>query len=338
MLRVLHVLPHRGGGAETYVDLLEDLPGTAHERFALSGSRRPSGAARSIPRRYPALARAARAVDLVHVHGDAAAILALPLRPAVLTTHGLHMLRRAEGARGAAVRAGFTAAIAAGCATLCTSQAECDELRALLPARLHGRLAVVANGIALPALDPRSRATARSALGLADGHVAGLYLGELEERKDPLTAVRAAAAAGPPFVLLVAGTGPLEPVLRAEAGPSVRVLGFRDDPEALLAAADVFVLPSRREGLSFAVLEAMAHELAMVVADGPGNPEAVGEAGVILPAGDVSAFASVLRELAHDTQRRVDLGRRARARVAQRFGVERLHAGVAAAYARAQGA
>src|ERR687890_45365 len=118
MLRVLHILPHRGGGAETYIDLLERLPDVAHARLALSASRTPGGAARSVPRRYGTLARAARAADVVHVHGDAAAILALPLRPAVFTTHGLHLLRRAPGVTGAAVRAGVGAAVAGGRATL----------------------------------------------------------------------------------------------------------------------------------------------------------------------------------------------------------------------------
>jgi glycosyltransferase involved in cell wall biosynthesis len=338
MLRVLHVLPHRGGGAETYIDLLEGLPDVAHRRLALSDSRRPRGAATSVPRGYPGLVRAARGADVVHVHGDAAAILALPVHPGVFTTHGLHLLRRARGPAGRAVRTGVRAAVAAANATLCTSESECAELRALLPARLHGRLTVVANGIEPPAPDPARRAAARAALGLAAGEVAGLYLGELEDRKDPLTAVRAARAAGPPFVLLVAGAGPLRPAVGAEAGPSVRVLGFRDDPGALLAAADVFVLPSRREGLSFAVLEAMGHGLAMVVADGPGNPEAVGDAGLVLPAGDVAAFARAFRELAADPARRSELGARARSRVVERFGVQRLRDGVCAAYARAQGA
>src|SRR5918997_540276 len=121
MLRVLHVLPHRGGGAETYIDLLEGLPDVAHARFALSASRTPGGAATSLPRRYPRLLRAVRTADLVHVHGDAAAILALPVRPGVFTTHGLHLLRRADGVAGAAVRAGVRAAVAAARATVCTS-------------------------------------------------------------------------------------------------------------------------------------------------------------------------------------------------------------------------
>ena len=259
-------------------------------------------------------------------------MLGLPLRPRVITTHGLHLVRRAP-----VVRPWLAAAVAASRVVVCTSQAEREELRALLPGRLAGRLAVVPNGIPPVAPDPAARAAARAALGLRAEDVAGLYLGELSARKDPLVAVRAARAAGPPFVLLVAGDGPLAPEVRALAGPSVRVLGHRDDAPALLAAADVFVLPSRREGLSFAVLEAMGHGLAMVVADGPGNPEAVGDAGRVLPAGDEAAFAGALAELARDAGLRARLGAAARARVEERFTADGLRAGVRAAYDRALG-
>jgi glycosyltransferase involved in cell wall biosynthesis len=337
MLRVLHVLPHRGGGGETYIDLLEGMADVAHRRAALSAGRRPADLARSAGRLYPDLVREARRADLVHVHGDAAAILALPLRPAVVTTHGLHLVRRAGGAAGAAVRAGVAAAVAVSKVTLCTSESELDDLRTMLPARLHPRLAVVANGIELPSPDAPRRAATRAALGLQDGQVAGLFLGELEARKDPMTAVRAASAAGERFVLLVAGAGPLEAEVRAQAGPAVRVLGYRADPGALLSAADVFVMPSRREGLSFAVLEAMGHALPIVVADGPGNPEAVGDAGLVVPAGDVAAFAATFAELGENASRRAELGRRARERVAAHFTAERLRDGVRAAYARAAG-
>jgi len=333
VLHVLHLLPHRGGGAETYIDLLEGMPGVVHRRVALSASAGKADALRSLPRRIPQLVRAARSADLVHAHGDAAAMLGLPLRPQVITTHGLHLIRRAPAARP-----WFALSVAASRAVLCTSAAEHDELRAQLPARFASRLATVPNGIAPAAPDQDARAVARAALGLADADVAGLYLGELSARKDPLVAVRAARAAGPPFVLLVAGDGPLAPEVRALAGPSVRVLGHRDDAPALLAAADVFVLPSRREGLSFAVLEAMGHGLAMVVADGAGNPEAVGDAGLVLPAGDEGAFAVALTRLAADASLRERLGAAARARVRERFTVEALRDGVGAAYARAQGA
>ena len=339
---MLHVLPHRGGGAETYVDLLERLDGFEHERVALSGGRTPLSAAVSLPRGYGAITRAAAAADLVHAHGDVAATLALALLrrgPSVVTTHGLHFLRRAQGARLVAAKRGFRAvARAVGC-VLCTSVAERDELAALLGSDLAARLTVVHNGVDVPSdADLGARVAARTALGLGDDDVAALFLGELEARKAPLVAVaaaRRAAAEGAPLVLLVAGDGPQAAAVGASRSGVVRPLGFRRDPERLLAAADIFVLPSKREGLSFAVLEAMAAGLTMVVSDGPGNPEAVGEAGVVVPFGDVAELASALGALALDGARRERLGAAARERVQAQFSVERMLGGVSAAYAAA---
>ena len=77
--RVLHVLPHRGGGAESYIDMLERAPGFVHERFYLSSGRTPAEALASVPFRWPRLAARLRAVDLVHCHGDAASTISLPL-------------------------------------------------------------------------------------------------------------------------------------------------------------------------------------------------------------------------------------------------------------------
>ena len=50
---VIHIVPHRGGGAETYIDALEPLEGFEHRRVALSSSREPLAALRSIVRRLP---------------------------------------------------------------------------------------------------------------------------------------------------------------------------------------------------------------------------------------------------------------------------------------------
>lgn len=342
--RVLHILPHRGGGGETYIDMLEDLAGFEHGRAPLSAGRTPATGALSIPRNWPAIARAARRADLVHAHGDVAAALALPLlraRPSVVTTHGLHFLRRAMGVRLAVAQGAIRAVVGSTAQVLCTSHAERDELAELLRPALRERLTVVHNGIA--AVEPVSeqeRAAIRAELGLQPADVAALFLGELEPRKAPLIAVEAAsrtAAEGAPLVLLVAGDGPQTAAVRARASPAIRALGFRDDPGRLLAAADVFVLPSEREGLSFAVLEAMAHGLAIVVADGPGNPEAVGEAGIVVAAGDVEALAAALRELTLDAALRARLGSAARDRARHAFGTRRMLDVVAAAYAVALG-
>ncbi len=334
MLRVLHVLPHRGGGAETYLDVLERIEDVEHERVALSAGPTPAAAARSLAPHWLAVARAVRRADVVHAHGDAATLLALPLlarRASVWTTHGLHLWRRRPQIAG-----GVRLALGATRATLCTSQAEHDELIALAPGRAV-RLVLARNGLAAaPAPDAALRAAVRAELGLADGEVAALFLGALEPRKGPLEAARAARAAraqGTPLTLLVAGAGELADATAHTGGEAVRMLGFREDPARLLAAADVFLLPSAREGLSFAILEAMQAGLACIVADGPGNPEAVGEAGLVVPAGDAAALTDALVRLAGDPAKRARLGAAARARVAAEFTVERLCGQVRDAYA-----
>ncbi len=327
-VRVLHVLPHRGGGAETHIDLLERLPGYAHERVALSTGRTSPQGAVSIPRTWPTILRAARASDLVNVHGDLPAMLSLPMlraRPSLWTTHGLHLSRRSHGVRGAVVRRWLAAAIRAAELTVCTSEAERDELAPLRA----GRLEVVRNGIEAPA--PVDRAAIRAELGLRGGDVAVLYVGQLEARKDPLLAVRAAASI-PNAAMLVAGDGPQRDEL---AGAGARMLGFRRDPERVLAAADVFVMPSRHEGLSFAVLEAMAVGVACVVSDGPGNPEAVGDAGVVVPAGDEAALRAAIARLVADPAERERLAAAARARAAAEFSVARFLERMGALYAEA---
>ncbi len=337
---VLHVLPHSGGGGETYVDTLGGLDGYVHERAYLSAGRTPATGAASIPARWPGIALRARRADVVHAHGDVAVSLALPFlrgRPSVWTTHGLHLLRRAEGPARRGIVASVRAAVRATGRTLCTSRAEHDELAALVGPASRSRLAVVRNGIALPPLPaPGESERVRAALEVDPGEVVALFAGELEPRKAPLVAVEAAErarAAGAPLVLLVAGDGPQAAAVRAHAGPGVRVLGFRRDLPALFAAADVLVMPSEREGLSFAVLEAMGRGLAMVVSDGPGNPEAVGDAGVVVPVGDPGALAGVLTRLAGDRAELARLGAAARARVGTELTLDALLAGVGAAYA-----
>jgi glycosyltransferase involved in cell wall biosynthesis len=321
--RVLHVLPHAGAGAQTYIDVLAALDGFRFGIFELSASRSRVGAATSIARRRPALLRAARRADLIHVHGEVASLSTLALlarHRSVVTLHGLHLVRRLPA--GVPVRlgqAGLGAIVAAADATICVSQAERDEL-SWLPSRLRTKLAVVRNGLSPPApADPGLRERVRASLGLDQSAVAVLYLGQLEARKDPLTALRAvqrARLADPRIVLLIAGTGPCAETLQSLAGDEARLLGQRSDVAELLAAADVFVMPSRREGLSYAVLEAMGHGVATVVSDGPGNPEAVGDAGLVFPAGDADRLASLLSGLASDDARRAALAEAGHRRIA----------------------
>ncbi|HEU5105123.1 MAG TPA: glycosyltransferase family 4 protein [Solirubrobacterales bacterium] len=339
MRTVLHVLPHPGGGAETYIDLLEGLEGYEHERIALSVTRSRLRGVPSVLARLRKVRRLAREADLVHVHGDMAAMLAAPGlsgRPLVITTHGLHRLRRSTGVAGALVRRRLRAAVAASATTICTAGDERDDLGAALPPSLLDRLVVVRNGVpvAEPA-DPPRRRQARESLGLADDDVAVLFVGQLEERKDPLGAIEAVNAArerGAPLVLVIAGDGPLEEEVAARAGPGVRPLGHCNELEELYSAADLFLLPSHREGMSLALLEAMAHGLPPVVADGTGNAETVGAAGVVFAAGDLEAMSDRLFDLAGDADARARLGAAARERIRNELSFERFLAGTGEQY------
>jgi len=337
--RVLHVLPHPGGGAETYIDLLEGLEGFSHRRIALSVTRSRFRGVSSVLARRRQVVRLARETDLIHLHGDMAAMIAAPAlrgRRLVITSHGLHRLRRSGGVAGRVVRRRLGAAVAASARTICNAADERRDLVAALPGSLHDRLVVVPNGVPLPTpADPAERQRARAELGVEPDRTAVLFAAQLEPRKDPLGAIAAAEAAGrrgARLTLLVAGSGPLEPEVRARASENVHALGHRDDIERLLVAADVFLLPSHREGMSLGLLEAMAHGVAPLVADGPGNRETVGEAGLVFAAGDRETMAERLVALAADEDARERIGAAARQRIETEFSLERFLAGTRAQY------
>ena len=329
---VLHVLPHTGGGGETYVDVLSAMPGYRFTRVHLAASRSPGLG--TLARGMLDVARRVRAHDLLHVHGEAASALFLPLlaaRPSVVTLHGLHLLRRSTGLQRKAAALNLRAVVRAASRTICVSNAERDALAAVVGRTAARRTLVVHNGARLPArTSATERARVRKELGLADSEVVGIWVGSLDERRDPVTVVRAAEQTS--TALLLVGDGPLRPQVERAAHGRVRVLGHRRDVPRLLAAADFFVLISHREGFSFALLEAMAHALPAVVADVAENVEAVGDSGFAVPYGDEEAVAGAFRRLAGDDRERAARGERARRRVAELFDVEDMIAATRAVY------
>ena len=337
--RVLHLLPHPGGGGEIYVSALGATPEFEHQRFYLSGGRTPMAAAMSLPTRLPVLARQVAASDLLHIHGDAAAVLALPfarLRPSVITTHGLHLLRRSRGQRLIAIRSALKVAVAASRAVITTSSSELQELEAIVRERDRAKLRVIFNGVSPQlAYTAAEKQQVRSELGIAADSVLGIFVGELEPRKEPLLAIAAAERArrsGSPFLLAITGTGPLERAVQEHAGDAVRPLGYRPDLPRLMAAADIFVQPSSREGMSLALLEAMSHGLAVLAADSPGNAEAVGGAGLTFAAGDELALANAISRLVADSRLRSKVGADAKQRATEHFALERFLAETVSVY------
>lgn len=249
------------------------------------------------------------------------------------------MLRRVEGARRLIMTRAVRRIAASVEAVICSSTSERDDLIPLVRPRDQAKLRLLYNGLDLPG--ERSlgeRHAAREQLGVAVEDVVGLFVGRLEERKAPLLAAAAARrvrSEGIPFVLLVAGEGPLANALQAEAGPHMRLLGHQQEMGRIYAAADVFLQPSEREGMSFALLEAMAHGVPAVAADGPGNPEAVGDTGIVFPAGDEVGLAEALTRLSRDGRWRAELGAAARVRVGEQFTVDRFLRDSAAVYSEA---
>ena len=331
---VLHVLPHPGGGGETYADVLSVMPGYRFTRIYLAPGPRPREAAPAVVKTAPRANLAAREHDVLHVHGEAASFLCLPslaTRPSVVTLHGLNLLRRAPGGLRWAALANLRLILRTVGRTVCVSDSEYEEVIDAVGQAAAKRAVVIHNGVELPHLpSDEERQQVRRELGLSADRVVGIWIGGIEEFKDPLSPVLAAvdvANTGLPFTLLVAGDGPMRPDVERVAGERngpIVVLGFRRDIRRLLTAADFFVLSSRREGLPFSLLEAMSMGLPAIVAGIPGARETVSDAGVIVTPGDVRGFANAFIHLSTDSAERERLGRFARDRVARHFRADQM--------------
>jgi glycosyltransferase involved in cell wall biosynthesis len=200
-----------------------------------------------------------------------------------------------------------------------------------IPWVTDAKLRVLLKGVDLGVLDPAAvdGAESRRALGLpADALVVGA-VGRLVWQKGHVHLLAAAErlkAELPRACYLVVGAGEEERRLRAQAhaaGLANRVVfaGYRHDIPAIMAAMDVFVLPSRRENMPQVLLEAMAMARPIISTASIGVREIIedGVSGFVVPAGDVAALADRLRTLARDAPLRERMGRGARARVRNGF-------------------
>lgn len=210
---------------------------------------------------------------------------------------------------------------------ICVSRAEAEAARVagIGPA---SRLTVVHNGITLPV--PRgARAPARAALGLpADARVIGT-IGRCVAQKghaDLIEALPALCEAVPKVHCAIVGTGPLRGALEARAralGVAARCtwLPERDHLAEVRSALDLFVLPSRWEGLPYALLEAMGSGLPVVATAVGGVPEVVrdGVDGTLVATASPTALAHAITALLRDPARAAAAGQAARERVAADF-------------------
>jgi glycosyltransferase involved in cell wall biosynthesis len=166
-------------------------------------------------------------------------------------------------------------------------------------------------------------------LSLPDGAFLVAMTANLRPRKG-LNVLMAATHFFPadlPIYVLLIGASPGDPKTRgaiAKAAVPGRVipLGYRDDAPQVAGACAVAVLPTtKREGLSRAVLEAMAYGRPTVVSDTGGNAELVedGVSGYVVPPGDPELLAEAILKLFNDPQKREQFGAEARRRLESRF-------------------
>jgi glycosyltransferase involved in cell wall biosynthesis len=282
------------------------------EGIAASFRRRPWRAPLVLLSMGAAVRRAGRDADLIHAHW-LASTLVVPLawRPVVLTLHGSGsagrfedlqlMSRRPRLARMLLRRARVVIAVS-------------EQLAGA--ARGVGARDVrwIPNGVEIPA-----------EVGAEADPPEVLFVGRLSPEKG----IHELAEAARGLNLVVAGDGPLRPLV-----PDA--LGFvpHEEVERLLARAAVVVLPSHREGLPMALLEAMAHGRAVVATPVGGIPGLVedGRTGLLVPPGDAGALRAAIDRLLADPELRRRLGEAARERVTELCSWERVVDETIAAY------
>ena len=345
------------GGISSYVRMLRDTPLWARWRVVHVATHRDGSTAAKIATFAGALPRFAaelvlRRPDVVHLHMSSygsfvrkAALfwMARALRvPTVVHVHGSEFATFHDRLP-APLRAVVRATLEQAAVVIALGGRWRERLLAIAP---RASVVTVPNAVRVPP----ARAGGRT------GAPHAVFLGEIGERKGTFALLEAWAklkaesprpesprpespdAGSPPAEdggiggarLTVAGDRDVERARAAVAGyglddsVTVRAWMSPDEVQALLADADVFVLPSLSEGQPMAILEAMAHGLCVVASDVGGIPEMIedGRSGRLVPPGDVGALEAALREVLGDADRRRGLGAGARERALAEFDID----------------
>jgi glycosyltransferase involved in cell wall biosynthesis len=241
--------------------------------------------------------------DVVHAHGlRAGAFAALAGCPGALavTVHNAPPV----GAPGRVIHAALERLTARRAEAVTWVSSDLGARMRRAGARDGGRAVVAAPAFPVPAAD--QVAAARAAFG-EGGRPAVFAAGRLTAQKGFSVLIDAAArwqGRDPAPVLAIAGEGPLAGELGAEAraaGVPVRFLGRRADVPALMAAADVVVVPSLWEGQPLVLQEALRAGRPVVASRVGGIPDLTGEDGALLvPPGDAAALAGAVLTVLDD--------------------------------------
>lgn len=321
---------------------LWEVAGAEPGELPLFGNSVPERVARLVFRRFGYSRRLSRLVreskvDLVHVHflSDLEGIAKFARRhrlPLVVTAHGADVTILAARNRYTSSR-GYWRSIGSVSRFVAVSHFIARNLETLGIDR--SLISVIPIGIPI---SPTYSSISRD--------IDLLFVGRLVEKKGVSDAIRAAGllrTSYPQLRFVIAGTGPEQPSLRAlteTIGLSVEFVGSvlpeqRDD---LMRRAKIFIAPSKRapsgdsEGFGMVFLEAALHGAVPVAYVHGGVTESVGDGGVLVPEGSISALSSAISDLLGDDPLRLEISRYARDRVITTFDIEECTKGLSALF------
>jgi glycosyltransferase involved in cell wall biosynthesis len=189
------------------------------------------------------------------------------------------------------------------------------------------KIVQIPNGVPIAALEAEAATADRATLGLPEGIPLVLQIGVFRREKNQIGGLEAFLRVRekvPDAHLAFAGDGPLRESVEARAAELgatdwVHFLGNRQDIGALLAVADLMILPSHADAMPMTVIEAMALGAPIVASDVGEIPAMLdGAAGVLVPPGDLDALAAQIVALLEDEPRRKECGAAGRA-IASRY-------------------
>jgi len=196
------------------------------------------------------------------------------------------------------------------------------------------KIGKILNGVDIHKFSPGGRGEARRAFGFLEEDILIGTVGRLDPIKDQRLLLQAFSnlqGDGNKLRLVLVGDGPERGSLESmreklSCKDRIVFLGERSDIEYLLPMLDIFVLPSKNEGISNTILEAMATGLPVVATRVGGNPELVihSKTGLLFPSGDVKGLTEAIDfYVGHEEERRVH-GARGRSEAEQRFSLGRM--------------
>ncbi len=178
------------------------------------------------------------------------------------------------------------------------------------------------------------RDRARKGLGVAEKDVVVFAAGNLTAVKGYeylIKAIYLLIRKAVPVKCFIAGRGELKSQLELLISKlglerNVMLLGYRSDIPFLLAASDIFCMPSINEALGYSLLEAMAAGIPVIASNVGGIPEVVtdGKEGILVPPKAPEELAKAIQSLVHDPKSRVRMGLNGKRRVQANFSLEKM--------------